>query len=449
MLRWLRHLAEQEFAMKKFLPCCAGIDIGKREMTATILTGSAEVEPVQQTRTFGTTVQELNRCLEWLRSNQCSTVVVESTGSYWIPVWNVLTEQLAVIVANPEHVKARRGEKTDPEDSRRLAERLRVGDVRGSFIPGQDIIELRDLTRRRKRLLFNANSERNRIQKLLEHANIKIGNVISDVFGASGQAILRVLLDHPDQSPAELAELAKGTVRRKRAALRESLEGHRLNEHLRWMIQHSLDHLVFLEQQITSITERTLEKLKRFQREYELLQTIPGIGPETAAVIIAETGANMAQFPSARHLTSWAGVCPGNNRSAGKQKSSSIKRANKWLLAALVQSAWATVRDRGSIFRKRFYRQMMHRGRKRALIAAARALLAVVWQVLHKGTPYVEPTNELFQQRERSKKVRHHLRRLQELGVDITPIELPPVPKLGKLQADFTRPLGALGIHAR
>ncbi len=435
--------------MKKFLPCCAGIDVGKREMTATILTGSADVEPVQQTRTFGTINQELIRCLQWLQANQCATVVVESTGSYWIPVWNVLSEQLAVIVANPEHVKARRGEKTDPEDSRRLAERLRVGDVRGSFIPNQDIIELRDLTRRRKRLLFNANSERNRIQKLLEHANIKIGNVVSDVFGVSGQAILRALLEHPDQPPAELAELAKGTVRHKRAALRESLEGHRLNEHLRWMIQHSLDHLVFLEQQISAITERTLEKLKRFQREYELLQTIPGIGPETAAVIIAETGANMAQFPSARHLTSWAGVCPGNNRSAGKQKSSSIKRANKWLLAALVQSAWATVRDRGSIFRKRFYRQMLHRGRKRALISAARALLAVVWQVLHKGVPYAEPTNELFQQRERSKKVRHHLHRLQELGVDITPIELPPVPQTRKPHPDSTRPLGALGIHAR
>lgn len=435
--------------MKKFLPCCAGIDIGKQEMTATILTGSPEVEPMQQTQTFGTTVQELNRCLEWLRANQCFTVVVESTGSYWIPVWNVLSEQLAVIVANPEHVKARRGEKTDPEDSRRLAERLRVGDVRGSFIPSQEIVELRDLTRRRKRLLSNANGERNRIQKLLEHANIKIGNVVSDVFGATGQNILHALLEHPDQSAAELAELAKGKLRKKREALRQALEGHRLNDHLRWMIQHSLDHLVFLEQQLAELTERTLEKLKRFQREYELLQTIPGIGAETAAVIIAETGANMAQFPSARHLTSWAGVSPGNNRSAGKQKSSSIKRANKWLLAALVQSAWATVRERGSVFRKRFYRQMMHRGKKRALIAAARALLAVVWQVLQKGVPYAEPSNELFQQREHSKKVRHHLRRLKELGVDITPLELPPLPELPKPQPAFTRALGALGIHAR
>lgn len=241
-----------------------------------------------------------------------------------------------------------------------------------------------DLTRRRKRLLSAANSERNRIQKLLEQANVKIGNVVSDVFGISGQRILQALLQHPQQSPEDLAQLAKGRLRKKKQALIETLEGHRLNPHQRWMIQHSLDHLVFLEKQLSELGQRIVEKLQPLEREYELLQTIPGVGAETAAIILAETGGNMAQFPSPRHLTSWAGICPGNHRSAGKQKSVSIKRANKWLLAALVQSAWATVRQRGSIFKKRFYRQMQHRGRKRALIAAARALLAVVWQVLQR-----------------------------------------------------------------
>jgi len=440
--------------MKQFLECCAGIDIGKREMTVTILTGSVEVEPIPQMGTFGTTVQELNRCLEWLLGNHCSRVVVESTGTYWVPVWNVLHERVAVIVANPEHVKARRGEKTDPEDSRRLAERLRVGDVRGSFVPSAQIVELRDLTRRRKRLLSAANSERNRIQKLLEQANVKIGNVVTDVFGVSGQRILHALLQHPQLPPAALADLAKGRLRHKRQALIETLQGHRLNDHVRWMIQHSLDHLVFLENQLTELSQRILLKLQPFEREYELLQTIPGIAAETAAVILAETGGNMAQFPSPKHLTSWAGVCPGNNRSAGKQKSASIKRANKWLLAALVQSAWATVRQRGSIFQKRFYRQMQHRGRKRALIAAARSLLEVVWQVLQRMTPYNEPANEVLQQQERGKKIRHHLQRLRQLGIDISDLQLPPLTPL--IPSDGTRlltgtphPLGVLGIHAR
>ncbi len=437
--------------MRKFLECCAGIDIGKREMTVTILTGSAAVEPVQQTRTFGTTVQELNRCWEWLQAHHCSTVLLESTGSYWVPIWNVLHPQVAVILTNPEHVKARRGEKSDPQDSRRLAERLRVGDVRGSFVPGEHIVELRDLTRRRKRLLFAANSERNRIQKFLEHGNVKIGNVVSDVFGVSGQRILQALLQNPQQDPAALAQLAKGRLRNKKQALMDTLQGHRLNDHLRWMIQHSLEHLVFLEKQLSELGQRIIEKLQPLEREYELLQTIPGIGAETAAIILAETGGNMAQFPSPRHLTSWAGVCPGNHRSAGKQKNTSIKRANKWLLAALVQSAWATVRKRGSIFQKRFYRQMQHRGRKRALISAARSLLAVVWQVLQRRTPYCEPVNEILQQRERSKKVQHHLHRLQQLGVDISMLQLPPLSlaETAKPITSTLRPLGALGIHAR
>jgi transposase len=173
--------------MKTFLEICAEIDIGKREIAVTILAGAANSEPTAETRTFGTTTRELTECAEWLRTGGCSTVVIESTGSYWLPVWNVLHTGFALIIANPDHVKARRGEKTDAEDSRRLAERLRVGDVRGSFVPPDKVVVLRDLTRRRKRLLTAANSERNRVQKLLERANVKFGNVVSDVFGYRGR----------------------------------------------------------------------------------------------------------------------------------------------------------------------------------------------------------------------------------------------------------------------
>ena len=437
--------------MKRFLEICAGIDVGKREIAVTVLTGPPDAEPTAETRTFGTITTALEKCLEWLLANRVATVVMESTGSYWTPVWNILSEKVAVIVANPDHVKARRGEKTDPMDSRRLAERLRVGDVRGSFIPTKRTVQLRDLTRRRKRLLSAASSERNRIQKLLEQGNVKLGNVISDVFGLSGQRILDALLNHPSRTSAEMAELALGTLRSKRDRIRETLEGHRLDDHLRYMIQSSLDHLVFLEGEMKQIGEKIAETIKPQEREYELLQTIPGVSAETAAVILAETGGNMAQFPSDKHLTSWAGVCPGNNRSAGKQKSASIKHGNRWLLSALVQASWGAVRKRGSIFKKRFYRISQHRGRKRAVIAAARSLLVVVWHVLSQMKPYVEATNEQMERREVSKKVLHHLRRLRALGVNLAGLELPPAVCAAEVPASFKprqRVMGALGIHA-
>ena len=437
--------------MKRFLETCAGIDVGKREIAVTILKGEADAEPTGETRSFGTTTAALEECLAWLLANGVATAVMESTGSYWTPVWNVLSEKVAVIVANPDHVKARRGEKTDPMDSRRLAERLRVGDIRGSFIPTKQTVQLRDLTRRRKKLLSAASSERNRIQKLLEQGNVKVGNVISDVFGCSGQRILDALLNHPSQTSAEMAEWALGTLRKKMDRIRETLEGHRLDEHLRYMIQKSLDHMVFLEGEMKELGDKIAEAIKPQARAYELLQTIPGVSAATAAVILAETGGNMAQFPSDKHLTSWAGVCPGNNKSAGKQKSSSIKRGNRWLLSALVQASWGAVRKRGSIFKKRFYRISQHRGRKRAVIAAGRSLLAVVWHVLSEMRPYVEEPNEQMQQREMSKKVLHHLRRLRALGVHLPGVELPPSVMTEEVPASLKprpRKLGALGIHA-
>jgi transposase len=282
--------------MRKFLESCAGIDVGKREVAVTVLTGSANEEPKEESRLFETTVPAREKLRAWLIEERCSSGVMESTGSYWLPVWNVIQDAVAVIIANPEHVKARRGEKTDIQDSRRLAERLRVGDVRGSFVPSQEVQQLRDLTRRRKRLLGNASSERNRVQKILERANVKIANVVGDVFGVSGQQILDALMNRQEMSPAQLADLAKGRLRAKREKLAETLEGRRLNDHDRWMLQQSIDHMVFLEQQTSELEKRILGKLQPLQREYELLQTIPGVKQDTAAVILAETGETWRSF---------------------------------------------------------------------------------------------------------------------------------------------------------
>lgn len=436
--------------MAKFLEICAGIDIGKREIAVALLKGPANAEPEAEIRTFGTTVRDLTECGEWLSNAGCRTAVLESTGSYWVPVFNIIGAYLAIIVANPRHVKARRGEKTDAEDSRRLAERLRSGDVQGSFVPPENVAILRDLTRRRKKLLSASSAERNRVQKLLERANVKFGNVVSDVFGVSGQRFLNALLNDPAATPEQIAELARTKLRNKKAELAEAVRGHRLNDHLRWMIRHSLAHLVFLESQLNEIHERITATLVPFEQEFQLLQTIPGVGADTAAIILAETGGNMAQFPSARHLTSWAGICPGNNRSAGKLRNSAIKRGNPWLMTALVQAGWAAVRSRGTIFKKRFYRLMQHRGRKKAVVAAARSLLSVIWIILSRKQPYRETLGD-YQPYEQSRKIRHHLRKLAQLGIDISHIELPPPTPQELRLPDRHRPsaLGALGVHAR
>jgi hypothetical protein len=288
------------------------------------------------------------------------------------------------------------------------------------------------------------------VQKLLERANVKFGNVVSDVFGVSGQRFLNALLNDPAATPEQIAELARTKLRNRKAEIAEAVRGHRLNDHLRWMIRHSLAHLVFLESQLGELHQEIAAALVPLQREFQLLQTIPGVGGDTATIILAETGGNMAQFPSARHLTSWAGVCPGNNRSAGKQKSGAIKRGNPWLMAALVQAGWAAVRSRGTIFKKRFYRLMQHRGRKKAVVAAARSLLSVVWVILSRKEPYRETVGD-YQPYEQSKKIRHHLRKLAQLGVDIAHIELPPATPQEMRSPDRHKPTsyGALGIHAR
>lgn len=397
---------------------CAGIDVGKREIAVAIITGPADQEGEVQTRLFGTTVPALEELREWLIQEGCTSVAMESTGSYWIPVKNVLEGSMEVVLVCAKKHKPERGDKTDFRDALHLAHLHRHGLLKGSFMPSRSVVELRDLTRRRKKLLSNYAAEKNRIQKVLEVTNVKIGSIISDMFGVSGQAMINVLIGGEEVTVEQIAELSKRKLRKRIPELTEALQGHQMNDHYRWLISQSVEHAVLLDKQMEELEDKITVQVAPWQRQYELLQTIPGIKDMTAAIILAEIGPEMNQFPSAKHLSSWAGICPGNNRSAGKSKSSRIKKGNKFLLAALVQAGWAAARTKESIFQRKFHRWMGRLGKAKANVAIAHSLLELIYTILRDGRPYQEPEPEVIHATEKAKLVRHHAKRLRQLGAD-------------------------------
>jgi transposase len=389
---------------------CAGIDVGKKFLAVCVLIGLANRKPVGEVRRFGTSVKELERLRAWLLESGCTEAVMESTGSYWKPVFNILEGSLKIILANPEQVKARRGKKTDPNDSRWLASLLRHGWIQGSFIPARDIRELRDLTRRRRRLVGDGAAEKNRIQKVLEDANVKIGNVLSDVSGTSGQAMLEALLENK-RSAAEIAELGHWSLAPKIPQIIEALEGHRMTDHHRFMIRQCLRHMRTIEKMIEELDKEIAVRLKPYQQQVKLACTVPGIKPTAAANILAETGMDMSPegpFPDCHHLASWATVCPGNNESAGKRKSGRTRPGNRWLRATLTQTGWAGAADKKSFFQFRYQRVKLRRGGQRAVLAIAHAQLIAIYWALRNGTPYPEQVQRMEQDR-REAQIRYHL----------------------------------------
>lgn len=400
---------------------CAGIDVGKKFLAVCVLTGPVDRKPVAEVRRVGTTVKELERLRAWLIEKKCTEAVMESTGSYWKPVFNILEGSLKIILAKPEQVKALRGQKTDPKDSRWLAGLLRHGLVQGSFIPPRDIRELRDLTRRRRTLVRAGAAERNRIQKILEDANIKLGNVLSDVFGTSGQAMLEALLKNK-QSAAEIAKLGHWSLAPKIPQIVEALEGHRMSDHHRFLIQQSLRHMQYIEKMIEELDQEIAVKLKPYQKQMELACTVPGIQRISAAAILAETGMNMSSegpFPDCHHLASWAAVCPGNNESGGKRRSGRTRDGNPWLRGMLTQTGWAAAGKKNSLFLSRYERIKARRGGQRAVLAIAHAQLIAIYWALRNGIPYPEQVQRLERDR-REAQIRHHLQRLAKLGYGST-----------------------------
>lgn len=406
--------------MKAIIERCAGIDVAKQRLNVCVLTGAADQEPGAKLGLFGSFNADLGRLRQWLLESGCTHVVMESTGSYWKPVYAALEDSgLVVLVANGEDVKARRGHKTDWQDCQFLANLLRHGMIRPSFIPPRAIRDLRDLTRRRRQVLGDAISERNRVQKVLEEANVKLGSVLSDIFGVSGQLMLEKLLEgEPDMEA--VANLARRKARVKIPEIRQALEGNRLRDHHRRMLRMSLEHMEFLEKQISAIDQQVLEMIEQegYQQAFELLQSIPGIQEISAASLLAETGADMTVFPSEGQLSSWIGVAPGNRISAGKNKSGATVRGNRWARTALVECAWAARARKDCHLKDRFHRLSV-KGRKVALIAVAHDLAILIHRTLKTRTPYQEPNQSVPDERKRRRLIRHYVRRLGRLGVAV------------------------------
>lgn len=396
---------------------CAGIDVGRKFVMVCVMAGEANATPQHEIRKFQTLNQDLERLREWLHQTGCTHVVMESTGSYWKPIFHVLDDgKLEIILANSQQVKNLRGHKTDRKDSQWLAHLLRHGMIRPSFIPPREVRELRDLTRRRKQLIGNAADERNRVQRVLQEANVQLGTVLSDVFGESGLDMLDALVND-NASPEQIAQLARKQAKRKIPQIQAALEGHHMTGHHRHLIQHSMRHLAFLENEIADLDQEIAEHVERssLKPAVELIQTIPGIKQTAAWAIVAETGADMSQFPGAPQLASWIGVSPGNNESAGKRKSSRTTKGNPWARRMMVECAWSGSRKKDSETQRRYERLKARIGHKRALVAVGHWITLRIHEVLTTATPYQPDPCPDLTRAQALRLTRHHTRRLRHL----------------------------------
>jgi transposase len=361
-----------------------------------------------------TTAADLMVLRDWLEAHQVTDVALESTGVYWKPVFYVLEETLRCLLVNARHVEKVPGRKTDVQDCVWLAQLLEHGLLRGSFVPPPPLRELRDLTRYRKVLIQERTREANRLHKVLEDAGIKLATVATDILGVSGRDMLHALVAGTTD-PDVLAELARGTLRKKLPALRQALTG-RFRPHHAFMVSQHLGHLDYLDEAVTALSGRIEEALRPFAIEHQRLDSIPGIAQRTAEVLIAEIGVDMRQFPTAQHLASWAGLCPGQNESAGKHKSGRIRPGNRWLRMALIEAASLASHSRTTAFGARYRRIARHRGHKKAVVAVAHAMLVTAYHLLDRGMDYREPGVDYFDRRHADRAKRHAIRALERQG---------------------------------
>jgi transposase len=397
---------------------CCGIDVHKKSISACVLIADRAGKMASEVRQFGTATRELLDLIDWLLQCNVTHVAMESTGVYWKPIFNLLEGQFEIVLANSTHLKNVPGRKTDTADCVWIATLLRHGLIKASFVPPQPIRELRDLTRSRTTLIRERGAVVNRIQKELEDANIKLSSVVTDVLGVSGRAILRHICEG-ECDPEMLAGMARGRLRSKSMASRYALEGY-VSIHHRFLLKRLLAQAEWLEAEIAIFEQEIERHAAQFAEQVDLIDTIPGIDWIAACALIAEIGANMAQFPSARHLASWAGLCPGNHESAGKRLSGRTRHGSPWLRGFITQVAWAASRTRNTYLASVFRRVMVHRGKKRALIAVAHAILVIVWNMLTDRKPYQDLGPDYFEHSRAEQVKRYHTRKLERLGYAVT-----------------------------
>jgi transposase len=396
----------------------AGLDVHKAQVTAAVRVPDGRGGRLGDVAEFKTTVQGLLALRDWLTAHVVTHVAMEATGVYWKPVWAILEDEFELLLVNARHVKQVPGRKTDVSDAAWLAQLLEAGLLRASFVPPKPIRALRNLTRYRKTQIEERQREANRLHKILEDTGIKLDCVASDILGKSGRAMLDALISGTTD-PRVLAGLAKGRLRAKIPALQEALEG-RFDALHALIVSSILAHLDFLDEAIDRLSDAIEEQLGPFGRAVELLCTIPGVQQRTAQVIVAEIGADMTVFPTAKHLASWAGQCPGNDRSAGKRRSGRTRNGSRWLGIALTEAALAATRTKNTYLAAQYQRLRPRRGHKRALGAVKHSMLTAIWHMLSTGQLYDDPGGDYFKRRDPTRQIKRLRAQLEALGQHVT-----------------------------
>ncbi|MEK5520584.1 IS110 family transposase [Heyndrickxia sp. FSL W8-0423] len=393
---------------------CCGLDVHKKNVVACVITPEGK-----EIRTFTTMTDDLINLVDWIKAKECTVAAMESTGAFWKPIYNLLElEDVKPMVVNAQHIKNVPGRKTDIKDAEWIADLLRHGLIKGSYIPSRDQRELRELIRYRRSLIDERARETNRIQKVLEGANIKLSSVASNVLGKSGRAMIEAMIAG-EEDPEALSALAKGRLKNKKEELMCALNGL-MGPHQKLLLETQLRHIDFLDQEIKRLDEEVKARMLPFEEVLELLETIPGVGRRTSEQILAEIGIDVEeQFGSAARMCSWAGLCPGNNESAGKRKSGRTRKGNKKLRSALVEAARAAARTKNTYLSSQYHRIAARRGANRAAVAVAHSILTIVYYIIVRRQPYIELGPNYYEERKKETVIKQSIKKLESLGYKV------------------------------